>query len=229
MSKDYKLALPIRTEEDPDNRVQVKLVDMNNPGIGVTIDSDGNIHIELHGNDEAGIDRIVSTNEKGNLSLDGEFDSLVNTNPSSMGLVAHDRLLAHDRTTQNKRLTAKSGDAESVSLDVSLHGANGVEINSSQNKEVWIRDTHDNGGLDAKLNLNDIAPTEGKAGIGRKVGRKYVIMEALDKHVVWGFSSTTQNFDLFKKQLIMVPLGENSQIWFKMTHGTGQVAFGELS
>ena len=43
------------------------------------------------------------------------------------------------------------------------------------------------------------------------------------------FSNTTQSFDLFKNQLIMVPVGPNTQIWFKVTSSTGSVAFGELS
>lgn len=99
----------------------------------------------------------------------------------------------------------------------------------SVNKEIWIRDTHDNGGLDITLNLDAITPVEGKVGISRKTERKYIIMEALSTNVVWGFSNTTQNFDLFKSQLIMVPVGENTEIWLKMKTGTGSVAFGELS
>lgn len=109
--------------------------------------------------------------------------------------------------------------------------ANGEEeapIGSSNNRELFIRDTHDNGGLDTTINLTT-SPIEGKVGATRKLERKYVIMEALTTGVKWGFSNTTQNFDLFKSQLIMVPIGENTQIWFKMSSGTGQVAFGELS
>jgi len=98
----------------------------------------------------------------------------------------------------------------------------------STNKEVFIRDTHDNGGLDAVIALTT-TPVEGKVGATPKAERKYVIMEALDNNIVWGFSNTTQSFDLFKSQLIMVPLGENTEIWFKMKNGTGSVAFGEIS
>lgn len=99
----------------------------------------------------------------------------------------------------------------------------------STNQELAIRDTHDNGGLDTILNLDAITPVEGKVGALPKDERKYIIMEALDTNVKWGFSNSTQSFDLFKSQLIMVPVGPNTEIWFIMSSGTGQVAFGELS
>ena len=107
-------------------------------------------------------------------------------------------------------------------------GVETTPVGSSTSQEVFIRDTHDNGGLDAIIALTT-APVEGKVGITRKLERKYVIMEALDTNIVWGFSNTTQSFDLFKSQLIMVPIGENTEIWFKMKIGTGSVAFAELS
>jgi hypothetical protein len=102
-------------------------------------------------------------------------------------------------------------------------------VKVSPNQEMSIRDTHDNGGLDAVLALDAITAVEGKVGALTKDERKYVIMEALSTNVKWGFSNSTQSFDLFKSQLIMVPVGPNTEIWFIMASGTGSVAFGELS
>jgi len=119
----------------------------------------------------------------------------------------------------------------SETVKVAGTDANGKETNyigASKNNEVFIRDTHDNGGLDKVITLTT-TPVEGKVGVVRKLERKYVIIEALSKNIVWGFSNTSQSFDLFKSQLIMVPIGENTQIWFRTTVGAGQVAFGELS
>ena len=101
-------------------------------------------------------------------------------------------------------------------------------VGSSNNNELFIRDTHDNGGIDTILTLST-TPIEGKVGATRKADRKYIIMEALTRGVKWGFSSSTQSFDLFKRQLNMVPIGENTEIWFKSSIGTGSVAFAELS
>lgn len=102
-------------------------------------------------------------------------------------------------------------------------------VKVSTNQELAIRDTHDNGGLDTILPLNAVTAVEGKVGALTKDERKYIIMEALDTNVKWGFSNTTQSFDLFKSQLIMVPVGPNTEVWFIMSSGTGSVAFGELS
>ena len=110
--------------------------------------------------------------------------------------------------------------------------ADGTETNpvgSSANGELWIRDTLDNGGLDAVLNLPFNTPIEIKAGGSRKTLRKYVIIEALTTGIKWGFSNSTQSFDIFKSQLIMVPVGENTQIWAKSISGTGELAVGEIS
>ena len=123
------------------------------------------------------------------------------------------------------------GTESSQSVKVVGQDVEGLETNTvgaSSYQELFIRDTHDNGGVDGILGLTT-SPLEGKVGMTKRVNRKYVIMEALDTNIVWGFSSTTQSFDLFKSQLIMVPIGENTEIWFKMKVGTGNVAFAELS
>ena len=97
------------------------------------------------------------------------------------------------------------------------------------NKELSIADTHNNGGLDVILNIISGTPQELKVGVSRLANRKYVILEALDTGIKWGFSNTTQSFDLFKSQLIMVPIGENTEIWFDCDSGTKDVAVGELA
>ena len=104
-------------------------------------------------------------------------------------------------------------------------------VDSSPNRELWIRDTHDNGGLDAVLTLVAGVPQELKVGILPKSLRKYAIFEAQGTNIKWGFSNSTQSFDVFKSQLLMVPIGENTEIWFLLDKpsGTGLVAIGEIS
>lgn len=98
----------------------------------------------------------------------------------------------------------------------------------SPNQDLGTSDILDNGGSDTVLNLTTVA-VEGRVGPAVRANRKYFIMEALTNNVKWGFSNTTQSFDLFKRQLIMVPCGPNTQIWFRVTTGTGQVAIAEVS
>jgi len=105
------------------------------------------------------------------------------------------------------------------------------EAKVNRDGELSIRDTHDNGGLDAILALTT-APKLGVTnidGVTPKPNRKYFVMEATSSNVVWGFSATTQSFDLFKSQIIMVPVGPDTEIWFKMKSGTGNVSVGEIS
>ena len=72
---DQATALPIRTEDDIQERVQVKLVDYLNPGTGLaadqqmSVDTDHNAHVEIHGNDEAGVDRIALMDTDGRLRV----------------------------------------------------------------------------------------------------------------------------------------------------------------
>lgn len=101
---------------------------------------------------------------------------------------------------------------------------------SSQN-ELATADVLNNSGLDVTLALTT-TPKLGVVnvdGVTPKTNRKYFIMQALDTGVKWGFSNTTQSFDLFKNQLIMIPAGPSTQIWFKMSSGTGSVSIGEVS
>lgn len=107
-------------------------------------------------------------------------------------------------------------------------GEEETPIGSTSDRELFIRDTHNNGGLDIIIALTT-TPSEGKVGLAPKANRKYVVFEALDTGVTWGFSNSSQSFDLFKSQLIMLPIGENTEVWFKMRNGNGAVAFGEIS
>lgn len=108
-------------------------------------------------------------------------------------------------------------------------GTEETPVSSSPNGELKIADTHNNGGLDTVITITSGVPVELKVGGSRLANRKYVVIEALDTGIKWGFSNTTQSFDLFKSQLIMVPIGENTEIWFDCDSGTKDVAIAELA
>jgi len=110
-----------------------------------------------------------------------------------------------------------------------LTGVEETPVSSTPNGELKIADTHNNGGQDVTISITSGSPVELKVSATRLANRKYVIMEALNTGVKWGFSSSTQSFDLFKSQLIMVPIGENTEIWFDCQSGTKQVAIAELA
>jgi hypothetical protein len=141
---DYDSGLPIRTEADgTDERVHVKIVDGTNPSVNqTTVDSDKNLHVELHGDDEGAVDRVVALSEKGNIALDGVEDGTTNTNPSSSALIAHDRNGAStDRTHQDKRVTAVIGEDNTISLDIALHDENGQNYDADNPLPVTLEES----------------------------------------------------------------------------------------
>ena len=113
----------------------------------------------------------------------------------------------------------------------------GVESNYlsvSAKQEARNNDSVNNGAVDGVLALTTAA-SEGKVGASRRVDRKYIWMQGITvtsgatPYILWGFSNTTQSFRLYQDQLMVFPIGENTEIWFKMPTGTGSVAFGEGS
>lgn len=140
---DYNSALPIRTEGDLQEKVQSKIVDFVDPSLGMQVDSDKNAHVEMHGNDAAGTDRVVKLSENGNIALDGDYDASTNTNPSSAGIIASDRSAAPGPTTLNKRPSAIVGDNDKTALDVAISDSNGNSI--SETNPLWVVQTESPG------------------------------------------------------------------------------------
>lgn len=125
----------------------------------------------------------------------------------------------------------QSPDVKENSLPRKITGENEEHCaDVTPQKEITIADTHNGGGLDTILLVDSGTPKELKVGANRKTNRKYVVFEAQDTGITWGFSNSTQSFDIFKSQLIMVPVGENTEIWFSAANGTqNKVAIGEIS
>jgi hypothetical protein len=145
---DYASGLPVRTEADgADERLHVKVVDGTTPAQRMTVDTDGNAHVEMHGNDPAGTDRVVRTSELGALTPDGVYDVADNTKPGNLGIIASSRDAAPSDSTQTERITSVTDSGGTVkALDMSLHDENGnaytpanplpVTISESEGTEV---------------------------------------------------------------------------------------------
>lgn len=121
---DYNSGLPIRSEVDgTDERVHSKIVGSPtgaSPATNqVAVDNDKNAHVEMHGNDPAGTDRVVRTSEIGALTPDGVYDVANNTKPGNAGVIVHTRAVTPGDAQQNIRATG---------------------INSTTNTSVWAQD-----------------------------------------------------------------------------------------
>lgn len=150
---DYNSSLPVRTEADADERIQSKLVDYTTPTQGATIDADGNLHIELHGNDPAGTDVVVKLAEDGSVIVGGVYSASDNTEPATIGVVAQERNATADPTRQNQQVTAVRGTTAStvVSLDVALHDSAGEVIDGSNPLSVDIASITGTDGLNVNI------------------------------------------------------------------------------
>lgn len=131
---DQNTSLPVRTEADgTDERLHAKIVDGADPSKRMTVDSDLNAHVEIHGNDPANTDRVVKLSESGNVALDGFYNVTNNSNPSSNGLIAHIRNAALTIVHQIKRVTAitSSVNTDVTALDVAIRDEQGNPFTTS--------------------------------------------------------------------------------------------------
>ena len=139
---DYNSSLPIRSEKDgTDERVHVKIYDgTTSPAVNaVNVDSDNNLHVEIHGNNAAGGDTVIRTSELGNIALDGVYDGTNNTIPSNTGLVSLVRNIAPGAAQQTQMVTGKANAAGDIrTIDVSLLDSDAVPYSASNPLNVTI-------------------------------------------------------------------------------------------
>ncbi len=129
---DQKLGQPVRTEADADERVQVKVVDGTTVAQKMTVDTDGNAHAEMHGNDPGATDRVLRTSEQGAISVDGKYNVTNNTIPSNAGKVLMQRNDTPVEAHQTLRQTGVPNAAGDVrSSDVAIHHADGEDISET--------------------------------------------------------------------------------------------------
>lgn len=142
---DYDSGLAIRSESDgADERVQVKIVDQANPDTQkATVDTDNNLHVEVHGDNPASGDEILRLGELGQLNPDGDYDATNNTKPASIGLLVHDRATTPVDTAQNIRVTGIQGTADDTRhcQDIALHDEKGDAFNNTNPLPVSIEDS----------------------------------------------------------------------------------------
>jgi len=152
---DYGSGLPVRSEADGvDEKVIVKVVD-GQPGgtYQMQVDSDKNAHVEVHGNDPAGADKVIRTSELGALTPDGVYDVANNTKPGNTGLIASVRNASPSDTTQTQRLTAVTNGTKRL-LDISMHDEDGNPYSASNPLPVANVDSE---GTEVNNYLQDVA------------------------------------------------------------------------
>jgi len=137
---DIEKGLPVRSEDDLQQKVQTKWVDENDPnGVGrqATV-SEKKGHVRNFSKDSDGNDQEVLLSQEGHTQSNGDYDAATNKRPSSQGFITSDRSAAPTELTMNKRPTAIAGEDDTVNLDVSLHDHAGQNYDENNPLPVHI-------------------------------------------------------------------------------------------
>lgn len=167
---DNKRGMPIRTQEDPDLKVQVKLVDFTTPSQGQIIDTDGNAHVELHGNKPGTNDDVVmQLSEEGRVNSRGDYDVATNTKPASSAAIMHSRKDTAETPSEADQVLRPTGvtfdngiDETIVAQDVALRDESGVPYSSSNPLPCSIEESEGVEVHDYKENI-DVTSNNGTA------------------------------------------------------------------
>lgn len=144
MATDSRLGTAIRSDADgADARVQIKIVDKSNPGTQqASVDTDGNVHVEMHGNKPDGTDAVQRLSEEGAPNPDGIYSATLNTIPASSQSVVSTRSTTVDATKQTLRQTGVQAGSV-VASDVALYDESGVPFSSANPLPVSLVNEED--------------------------------------------------------------------------------------
>jgi hypothetical protein len=180
---DYNSGLPVRTEADgTDERLHAKIVDGADPTKRMTVDSDLNAHVEIHGNSPTGADKVVRTSELGALTPDGVYDGSNNTKPGNSGLIASTRNATPSDSTQTQRITSVTNALKRL-LDVSLHDENGDAFSASNPLPVTSVDSEG-------VEVNDYG-VDTIVAVGTSINHDYTVtaLKTLKLSQIWATAS----------------------------------------
>lgn len=153
---DNKRGLPVRTQEDPDLKLQTKIVDFTTPTQGQTVDTDGNAHVEVHGNQPTtNNDVALQLSEEGRPNGRGDYDVTTNSKPASSTPIMHQRKNTAETPDETDQILRPTGvtydngvDETIVAQDVAIRDENGVPYSKDNPLPVAIEEsegveTHD--------------------------------------------------------------------------------------
>lgn len=137
---DYQSGLPVRSQQDADERVQTKIVDATNVAQQLEVDAQSRAKVKPVGNDGGGTERILRLSEQGEQAVDGVYNVTTNTNPANIGLIGHVRAASPADSDQTRRLTAITN-GTATSLDVAIRDSSGAAFSESNPLPVYVQDS----------------------------------------------------------------------------------------
>ncbi len=107
-----------------------------------------------------------------------------------------------------------------------------VKVNNADSEPIPVDDILDGGGEQATLTIGTTAVLGAVNGTSNRTDRKHVIFQAHDKDIYFGFDNTvttSTGIKIFKDQIVMIPLGENTDIYFIATGAGKELRLTEVS
>jgi len=112
---DQNTALPVRTEGDTTEKLQVRILDASTDANKLEVNAEG----------------------RASVRTDGDYDAGTNALPASSGMVAHDRNATPTAVHQNKRVTAVTNSTVHA-LDIALHDETGAAYSATNPLQVEV-------------------------------------------------------------------------------------------
>jgi len=110
-------------------------------------------------------------------------------------------------------------------------GAESVPVNSSVNGELTNVDTCNAEAIYGVLTVGT-TPVEIKVGTSKLSGRKFLHLQSKDRGIYFGYSnsvSTSNGTELFKNQILFLPIGEAVSVWVIAGASGKEIRIGELA
>jgi hypothetical protein len=106
-----------------------------------------------------------------------------------------------------------------------------VNVKNISTTPIFVSDVLNGGGEQDTITIG-VAASLGAIGGTNRPDRKYLLFQAKDKGIYYGFDNTvttSTGIEIFKNQLIMIPVGENTDVYFIATGAGKDLRIQEVS
>lgn len=141
---DIEKGLPIRTEDDLQQKTQVKIVDHVDPNGAdkQTEVSEKLVHVRNHAADSDGTKVQQLLSQEGHNLTNGDYDASTNKRPSSQGVILHDRVASPAEADQNFRPTGVASSVDNAKCaDVAIRDESGNPYTANNPLPVTLEES----------------------------------------------------------------------------------------
>lgn len=149
---DINAQLPVRSEQDAHERVQIKIMDYADPtGTNKQAQvSDNALHVKTIGQQVGGGTETLLLSESGAAVIDGIYNATTNTDPSNIGIIGHARAASPANSDQTIRITSANPSSDNVA-PANVHALDTNSFLMGFDGTNWDRITATSGALNVNV------------------------------------------------------------------------------